>query len=96
MASQLALQRIEYEGQVKRQLEFVDQLVDDKAALSVKCEELAGELQLVHRRFVEQVKGLEDAHAKDLKKQVRPRSLSLAHNVAPIRVRTPVPSTSLS
>ena len=35
------LQRLEYEAQVKRQLEFVDQLVEDKGALSAKCEELA-------------------------------------------------------
>ena len=32
---------------MKRQLEFVDQLVDDKGALSVKCEELAAEFQLL-------------------------------------------------
>ena len=46
LASKLSLQRQEYEAQVKRQLEFVDQLVNDKGALSAKCEDLAGEFQV--------------------------------------------------
>jgi len=46
LASKLSLQRQEYEAQVKRQLEFVDQLVSDKGALSAKCEDLAGEFQV--------------------------------------------------
>jgi len=67
--SQLSLQRQEYEAQVKRQLEFVDQLVNDKGALSAKCEELAAEFQLLQRRFQEQVKELEEKQTKELKKQ---------------------------
>ena len=59
MASQLALQRQEYEAHVKRQLEMVEQLVTDKSALTAKCEELAAEFQLMHRKFESQVKELE-------------------------------------
>ena len=78
LSSQLAMQRLEYEAQVKRQLEFVDQLVNDKAALSSKCEDLAAEFELVQRRFQEQIKAIEDRQVKELKKQVSVKSVVCA------------------
>ena len=76
VSSQLSLQRLEYEAQVKRQLDLVDQLVADKGALSVKCEELAAEFQLLQRKFQDQVKDLEDKHAKELRKQRESMAIS--------------------
>ena len=78
LSSQLAMQRLEYEAQVKRQLEFVDQLVNDKAALSSKCEDLAAEFELVQRKFQEQIKAIEDRQVKELKKQVSVKSVVCA------------------
>jgi hypothetical protein len=76
LSSQLALQRLEYEAQAKRQLELLDQLINDKAALTAKCEELAAEFQLLQRKYEAQVKHLQDAHSKELKKQKESMAVS--------------------
>jgi len=76
LSSQLALQRLEYEAQAKRQLELLDQLINDKGALTAKCEELAAEFQLLQRKYDAQVKHLQEAHSKELKKQKESMAVS--------------------
>ena len=56
----------------------LDQLVNDKAALSSKCEDLAAEFELVQRKFQEQIKAIEDRQVKELKKQVSVKSVVCA------------------
>eukprot|EP00960_Hanusia_phi_P051264 760685-Hanusia_phi.AAC.4 len=67
--SQLSLQREEYENQIKRQLSFIEQLVNDKEGLSSKCEDMANEFSLLKKRYDDNVKELENKHERNLKKQ---------------------------
>lgn len=69
IAAHLAIQRAEYEAKVKRNLEFVDQLVNDKLALSSKCEDMAAEFQLLERRFESKLREAEERQQRDMKKQ---------------------------
>jgi len=69
VAGQLAHQRADYDAQVKRHLDFIDQLVNDKGVLSTKCEDLATEFQLLQRRFDKQVEDERAKHERELKKQ---------------------------
>ena len=67
--SQLSLQREEYENQVKRQLSFIEQLVNDKEGLSSKCEDMANEFSLLKKKYEDNIKELESKHERNLKKQ---------------------------
>ena len=69
MAAQLLVQRAEFDAQVKRHLDFIDQLVSDKGVLSDKCEDLATEFQLLQLRLDKQLEEGRDKHERELKKQ---------------------------
>ena len=55
--------------QVKRHLEFVDQLVKDKAELSSRCERLVEDLKLLERKFDQRLQEAEERAQRELKKQ---------------------------
>jgi hypothetical protein len=55
--------------QVKRHLEFVDQLVKDKAELSSRCERLVEDLKLLERKFEQRQQEAEERAQRELKKQ---------------------------
>jgi 5-azacytidine-induced protein 1 len=55
--------------QVKRHLEFVDQLVKDKAELSSRCERLVEDLKLLERKFEQRLQEAEERAQRELKKQ---------------------------
>ena len=54
------LQKQEYEATVQRHQCFIDQLIDDKKALSERCEQLVGELKDVDKKFRQKIKGMEE------------------------------------
>lgn len=62
-------QRCEYEGQARRQLEFVEQLVADKSALNARCEALAAEFSLLEKKVGSRQREAEERHERELKKQ---------------------------
>jgi len=66
-------QREEYETTLKRNVAFIQQLVDEKKKLADKCETLAAELRQLSARHEHERRAAEERHAADLKRlrQVR-------------------------
>ena len=57
---QLSLQRQEYEATIQRHLSFIDQLIDDKKALSQRCEQLVNKLKDTDHKYSSKIKTLEE------------------------------------
>ena len=55
--------------QVKRHLEFADQLVKDKAELSARCERLVDDLRALERRYDERAAEADDKAQREMKRQ---------------------------
>ncbi|XP_064600746.1 centrosomal protein of 131 kDa-like isoform X2 [Liolophura sinensis] len=66
MNKRLDVQKDEYEEAIKRHLSFIDQLIDDKKALSEKCEQLVKELKTIDKKFQDKFKASEERHAQEL------------------------------
>ncbi|XP_061471748.1 centrosomal protein of 131 kDa isoform X2 [Rhineura floridana] len=60
LSHQLALQREQYEAAIQRHLAFIDQLIDDKKALSEKCEEVVTELKQVDQKYTKKIAQMQE------------------------------------
>ncbi|XP_063149458.1 centrosomal protein of 131 kDa isoform X3 [Candoia aspera] len=65
---QLAVQREQYENAIQRHLAFIDQLIDDKRALSEKCEAVVSELKLVDQKYMKKIAQMQEQHELEIKK----------------------------
>ncbi|KAG8507520.1 Centrosomal protein of 131 kDa [Galemys pyrenaicus] len=68
LGRQLRQQREHYEATVQRHLSFIDQLIDDKKALSGKCEALVAELAQGDQRHKQKVAQMQEQHELEIKK----------------------------
>ena len=57
----LELQKQEYETTIQRHQCFIDQLIDDKKALSDRCEQLIKDVRETERKYKTRIKSMEDA-----------------------------------
>ncbi|KAG1955160.1 centrosomal protein of 131 kDa isoform X2 [Pimephales promelas] len=64
----LQLQKQQYEATIQRHLTFIDQLIDDKKALSEKCEEVVGELKQVDEKYTKKIAQMQEQHELEIKK----------------------------
>uniref|UniRef100_A0A673HRV5 Centrosomal protein 131 n=1 Tax=Sinocyclocheilus rhinocerous TaxID=307959 RepID=A0A673HRV5_9TELE len=62
------LQKQQYEATIQRHLTFIDQLIDDKKALSERCEEVVGELKQVDQKYTKKIAQMQEQHEMDIKK----------------------------
>uniref|UniRef100_A0A674F704 Centrosomal protein 131 n=1 Tax=Salmo trutta TaxID=8032 RepID=A0A674F704_SALTR len=62
------LQKEQYEATIQRHLTFIDQLIDDKKALSERCEGVVGELKLVDHKYTKKIGQMQEQHELEIKK----------------------------
>lgn len=62
------LQKDQYEATIQRHLTFIDQLIDDKKALSERCEEVVGELKQVDQKYTKKIAQMQEQHELEIKK----------------------------
>ncbi|KAM9537553.1 centrosomal protein of 131 kDa isoform 2-T2 [Guaruba guarouba] len=65
---QLRLQREQYEAAIQRHLAFIDQLIEDKKALSEKCEAVVAELKQVDQKYSKKITQMQEQHELEIKK----------------------------
>ncbi|XP_074016150.1 centrosomal protein of 131 kDa isoform X3 [Numenius arquata] len=68
LSHQLRLQREQYEAAIQRHLTFIDQLIDDKKALSEKCEAVVAELKQVDQKYGKKITQMQEQHELEIKK----------------------------
>ncbi|KAM6403364.1 centrosomal protein of 131 kDa isoform 1-T1 [Rhynochetos jubatus] len=68
LGHQLRLQREQYEAAIQRHLAFIDQLIDDKKALSEKCEAVVAELKQVDQKYGKKITQMQEQHELEIKK----------------------------
>ncbi|XP_069579488.1 centrosomal protein of 131 kDa isoform X1 [Brachyistius frenatus] len=56
------LQKEQYEGTIQRHLTFIDQLINDKKALSERCEGVLGELRQVDQKYTKKIAQMQEQH----------------------------------
>jgi 5-azacytidine-induced protein 1 len=59
-------QRRQYGEAINRHQTFIDQLIEDKKAISQKCETLAAELRTLERRSKENISAMESRHSLEI------------------------------
>ncbi|XP_061731961.1 centrosomal protein of 131 kDa isoform X2 [Nerophis ophidion] len=62
LSRNLQLQKDQYEATVQRHLAFIDQLISDKKALSVRCEGVLAELKQVDNKYTKKISQMEAQH----------------------------------
>lgn len=62
------LHKQQYEATIQRHLTFIDQLIDDKKALSERCEEVVGELKQVDQKYTKKIAQMQEQHELEIKK----------------------------
>ncbi|XP_071968605.1 centrosomal protein of 131 kDa isoform X2 [Engystomops pustulosus] len=62
MSYQLKQQSEQYEATIQRHLSFIDQLIDDKKALSERCESLVSELKQVDHKYSSKISQMQEQH----------------------------------
>ncbi|XP_056405693.1 centrosomal protein of 131 kDa isoform X3 [Hyla sarda] len=62
MSFQLKQQSEQYEATIQRHLTFIDQLIDDKKALSERCESLVSELKQVDHKYSSKISQMQEQH----------------------------------
>ncbi|MFT7802485.1 centrosomal protein of 131 kDa isoform X2, partial [Arapaima gigas] len=62
------LQKEQYEATIQRHLAFIDQLIDDKKALSNRCEGMVGELKQVDQKYTKKITQMQEQHDMEIKK----------------------------
>uniref|UniRef100_A0A8C9U7A1 Centrosomal protein 131 n=1 Tax=Scleropages formosus TaxID=113540 RepID=A0A8C9U7A1_SCLFO len=62
------LQKEQYEATIQRHLAFIDQLIDDKKALSERCEGVVGELKQVDQKYTKKIAQMQEQHELEIKK----------------------------
>ncbi|XP_077314848.1 centrosomal protein of 131 kDa isoform X2 [Lithobates pipiens] len=65
---QLKQQSEQYESTIQRHLTFIDQLIDDKKALSERCESLVTELKKVDQKYSSKIRQMQEQHDTEMKK----------------------------
>ncbi|CAH2291520.1 centrosomal of 131 kDa isoform X1 [Pelobates cultripes] len=68
LGRQLKQQSEQYEATIQRHLSFIDQLIDDKKALSEKCESLVNELKQVDQKYGNKINQMQEHHDLEMKK----------------------------
>uniref|UniRef100_A0A8C5RA00 Centrosomal protein 131 n=1 Tax=Leptobrachium leishanense TaxID=445787 RepID=A0A8C5RA00_9ANUR len=68
LGRQLKEQSEQYESTIQRHLSFIDQLIDDKKALSVRCESLVNELKQVDQKYGTKITQMQEQHELEMKK----------------------------
>ncbi|KAM3923912.1 centrosomal protein of 131 kDa isoform 2-T2 [Leptodactylus fuscus] len=68
MSYQLKQQSEQYEATIQRHLTFIDQLIDDKKALSERCESLVSELKQVDHKYSSKISQMQEQHEMEMKK----------------------------
>ncbi|XP_031417460.1 centrosomal protein of 131 kDa isoform X2 [Clupea harengus] len=61
-------QREQYEATIQRHLSFIDQLIDDKKALSERCEGVVVELKQVDQKYTKKIAQMQEQHEMEIKK----------------------------
>ncbi|XP_020506197.2 centrosomal protein of 131 kDa isoform X1 [Labrus bergylta] len=56
------LQKEQYEATIQRHLTFIDQLINDKKALSERCEGVVGELKQVDQKYTKKIAQMQEQH----------------------------------
>uniref|UniRef100_UPI003AADA9DB centrosomal protein of 131 kDa isoform X2 n=1 Tax=Centroberyx gerrardi TaxID=166262 RepID=UPI003AADA9DB len=56
------LQKEQYEATIQRHLAFIDQLINDKKALSERCEGVVGELKQVDQKYTKKIAQMQEQH----------------------------------
>ncbi|XP_042253610.1 centrosomal protein of 131 kDa isoform X2 [Thunnus maccoyii] len=62
------LQKEQYEATIQRHLAFIDQLINDKKALSERCEGVVGELKQVDQKYTKKIAEMQEQHEMEIKK----------------------------
>ncbi|XP_041095708.1 E3 ubiquitin-protein ligase rnf213-beta [Polyodon spathula] len=62
------LQKDQYEATIQRHLAFIDQLIDDKKALSDRCEGVVTELKQVDQKYTKKITHMQEQHDLEIKK----------------------------
>ncbi|XP_026770568.3 centrosomal protein of 131 kDa isoform X2 [Pangasianodon hypophthalmus] len=62
------LQKQQYEATIQRHLAFIDQLIDDKKALSERCEGVVAELKQVDQKYTKKINQMQEQHELEIKK----------------------------
>ncbi|RXN02164.1 Centrosomal protein of 131 kDa [Acipenser ruthenus] len=62
------LQKDQYEATIQRHLAFIDQLIDDKKALSDRCERVVSELKQVDQKYTKKIAHMQEQHDLEIKK----------------------------
>ncbi|KAG5445761.1 Centrosomal protein of 131 kDa [Clonorchis sinensis] len=60
--------KADYEATLSRNYKLIDELIEEKKALHVKCENLMSEVKTVSQRLEEKLKVVQDRHKVDLRK----------------------------
>ncbi|OCT62635.1 centrosomal protein of 131 kDa isoform X2 [Xenopus laevis] len=68
LGQQLKQQSEQYEATIQRHLSFIDQLIDDKKALSERCESLVRELKQVDQKYSSKISQMQEQHEMEMKK----------------------------
>ncbi|XP_059181314.1 centrosomal protein of 131 kDa [Centropristis striata] len=55
-------QKEQYEATIQRHLAFIDQLINDKKALSERCEGVLGELKQVDQKYTKKISQMQEQH----------------------------------
>eukprot|EP01135_Chromosphaera_perkinsii_P003427 Nk52_evm51s242 gene=Nk52_evmTU51s242 len=67
--AKLSTQKSEYEQIIKRHLQFIDQLMEDKKTLTSKCETLLEDHRALEKKTTAQIASSREQHAKELRNQ---------------------------
>ncbi|XP_017288107.1 centrosomal protein of 131 kDa isoform X2 [Kryptolebias marmoratus] len=62
------LQKEQYEATIQRHLAFIDQLINDKKALSERCEGVVAELKQVDQKYMKKISQMQQQHEMEIKK----------------------------
>ncbi|KAI1886441.1 hypothetical protein AGOR_G00195790 [Albula goreensis] len=62
LTQNLQLQKEQYETTIQRHLAFIDQLIDDKKALSERCETVVSELKQVDQKYTKKIAQMQEQH----------------------------------
>ncbi|KAJ8377645.1 hypothetical protein AAFF_G00254900 [Aldrovandia affinis] len=62
LSRNLQLQKEQYESTIERHLTFIDQLIDDKKALSEHCEAVVNELKQVDHKYTKKITHMQEQH----------------------------------
>ncbi|KAM4623443.1 centrosomal protein of 131 kDa [Polymixia lowei] len=62
------LQKEQFEATIQRHLAFIDQLIDDKKALSERCQGVVGELKQVDQKYTKKIAQMQEQHEMEIKK----------------------------